>query len=54
MLTHEKNKTKPENFVVNVFNIVRKIKEQRLASLENVLQYKFLNAHVVNMLKKIK
>ncbi len=47
------NPEKEKTVYINVFNTVRKIKEQRLISVENILQYKFIISHTVNMLIKI-
>lgn len=34
----------------NIWNVVRKLKEQRLSSVENVLQYKFIYSYIYKML----
>lgn len=49
----KKNQVKEKTIYINVWNVVRKIKEQRLISVENNLQYKFIISHTVNMLKKL-
>jgi hypothetical protein len=49
----KQNPDKEKTVYVNVLNTVRKIKEQRLTSVENILQYNFIISHTKNMLKKI-
>jgi protein tyrosine phosphatase len=47
------NYFKNKNTNISIFNIVRKLKEQRLGSVENILQYKLIYSFLDKYLKKL-
>jgi protein tyrosine phosphatase len=47
------NTLKKNNNSFSIFNIVRKLKEQRLGSVENIVQYKLIYSFLDKYLKKI-